>query len=134
MLFKKYRSVPVSTTAGNPDWQKLTVAKGKLVQWVIFFDPEAANMLHVRVEYHGHQIMPFSGSEWVVAFLQPITLGENILIEDAPYELDIFAYNTSTANEHEYYLHANIEPEKPLAVSEVSEEWWSQIKGLVGSE
>jgi len=102
MLFKKFRSVPANTTILNPDWQKLDIAKGTIKQWLIFFDPEAADLLHVRIEYHGTQIMPFSGSEWLVGFFTDAPMEDNIEIGYLPYVLDIFAYNEDDTYPHEY--------------------------------
>lgn len=116
MLFKKFHSVPANTTIGDPDWQKLTVAKGTIKQWVIFFDPEAADVLHVRIEYHGSQIMPFSGSEWIVGFFSAIPITENMKIDAPPYVLDIFAYNEDDSYPHEYFIHPILFPEKPVAI------------------
>ena len=118
MLFKKFRSVPANTTAGAPDWQKLSVAKGTIEQWVIFADPEAANLLHIRVEYHGTQIMPFSGSEWLVGFFSNTPIKDNIAINDPPYILDIFAYNEDDSYPHEYYIHPIIIPPMPVEITQ----------------
>ena len=100
MLYKKFRSVPANTTAAAPDWQKLKVTKGSIKQWVIFFDPEAANLLHVRVEYHGTSIMPWGGKDWLVGFFTDTPLDDNILLDAAPYELDIYAYNEDDSYPH----------------------------------
>lgn len=118
MLFKKFRSVPANTTSEAPDWQKLTVCKGTIKQWIIFFDPEAANLLHVRIEHHHVQIMPFSGSEWIVGFHSDTPFEDNIKIDDPPYVLDIFAYNEDDTNPHEYYIHPIIIPTEPYRITE----------------
>lgn len=118
MLFKKFRSIPANTTISEPDWQKLDVAKGTIKQWIIFSDPEAANLLHVRIEYHGTQIMPFSGNEWVVGFFSDTPFEDNIEIDAPPYVLDIFAYNEDDSNPHEYYIHPIIIPPTPFKITE----------------
>jgi len=132
LLFKGFRSVPANTTANNPDWQKLRVTKGTIKQWVIFFDPEAANLLHVRVEYHGTSIIPFGGKDWIVGFFTDAPFVDNLQLDDAPYELDIFAYNESTTNEHEYYVHPIITRENavtPAAIDQEAQEIMMQIMG-----
>jgi len=116
MLYKKFRSVPANTTAADPDWQKLKVTKGTIKQWVIFFDPEAANVLHVRVEYHGHSIMPWGGKDWLVGFFSDAPLDDNIELGSPPYELDIYAYNEDDSCPHEYYIHPSILREKPVSI------------------
>lgn len=135
MLFKKFQSIPANTTADNPNWQKLDVAKGEIVQWVIFFDPEAADLLHVRIEYHNNQIMPFSGSEWLVGFFTNTPMKESIKIDAPPYTLDIFAYNEDDTHPHEYFIHPILMPEKPITVpAEGVEGIWDRLKGIIGVE
>lgn len=114
MLFKKYRSVPANTTADNPDWQKLHVTKGAIKQWIIFFDPEAANLLHVRIEYHGSSLIPFGGTDWIEGFFSAAPWEDNIELDGAPYVLDIYAYNEDDTYPHEYYIHPIILREKPV--------------------
>jgi len=116
MLYKKFRSVPANTTEDDPDWQKLKVTKGTIKQWVIFFDPEAANVLHVRVEYHGSSIMPWGGKDWLVGFFTDTPLDDNIELDGPPYELDIYAYNEDDSHPHEYYIHPILLREKPVTI------------------
>ena len=132
MLYKIFRSVPANTTEVSPDWQKLPVTKGTIKQWIIFFDPEAANLLHVRVEYHGVPIMPFSGEDWIVGFFTDTPLDDNIKLDTPPYELDVFAYNEDDSYPHEYYIHPIILREKPVVVAEGVEGLWERLKGVVG--
>jgi len=117
-----------------PDHQKLTVAKGEIVEWVIFSDPEAADLLGVRIEYHHNQIMPFSGSEWLVGFFTNAPMKESILIDAPPYVLDIFAYNNSTENAHEYFIHPIIMPKKPAKVTSNYSEIFARFNRLLGRE
>ena len=132
MLYKQFRSVPIGTTAADPDWQKLQVTKGMIKRWIIFSDPEAANLLHVRVEYHGTSIMPFGGKDWIVGFFTNTPIEDNILLDVAPYELDIYAYNESTVNEHEYYIHPIIIRKEPVAPAEIDEETAAILEELMG--
>ena len=132
MLHKKWFSVPANTTANNPNWQKLKVCKGTIKQWVIFFDPEAADMLHVKVEYHGKQIMPWSESEWLVAFFTDAPLMDNIELDSSPYVLDIYAYNEDDSYPHEYFIHPIIIREKSISATGTTETTWERIKNYLG--
>lgn len=116
MLFKKFRSVPANTTISAPVWNKLKVAKGEIIGWIIFFDPEAADVLHVRIEYHHVQIMPFSGSEWIVGFFSTDIIPEGLKIDAPPYTLDIYAYNDDDSYPHEYFIHPIMRSEEPVSV------------------
>lgn len=118
MLFKTFQSVAANTTKLSPSWKKLKITKGEIVQWVIFFDPEAANLLHVRVEYHGTSIVPFGGKDWIEGFFSDGPITDSILLDTPPYELDIFAYNEDDTFPHEYYIHPVIIADKPMKVGE----------------
>jgi hypothetical protein len=114
LLYKKFKSVPANTTPTSPDHEKLVVCKGIIQQWIIFFDPEAADMLHVRVEYHGSSIMPFGGKDWLVALFNDAPFNDNIALDAPPYELDIYAYNEDDTFRHEYYIYPIIIRDKPV--------------------
>jgi len=132
MLFKLTRSVPANTTKNNPDFQKLKIARGTLEQWFIVMPEEAADLLHVAVEYHNTQIMPFTGSTWLHGLFVPIVMKESIEIKDSPYYLDVYAYNEDDTYPHEYNLHVNIIPERPVIPGAPSPETLSRWKRLFG--
>ena len=132
MLFKLTRSVPANTTSNNPDFQKLKIARGTLSQWFIVMPEEAADLLHVAVEYHNTQIMPFSGSTWLHGLFVPIVMTEKIEIKDSPYYLDIYAYNEDDTYPHEYNVHVNIIPEKAVKPGVVSEDAIARWEALFG--
>jgi len=118
MFFKKFQSIPSNTTAASPNWQKLSVAQGTIKQWIIFFDPEAADLLHIRVEYHGTSIIPFGGKDWIEGFFTDVPFEDDIKLDVAPYVLDIFAYNEDDTHPHEYFIHPIIIADKPVRVAE----------------
>lgn len=134
MLYKKFRSVPANTTVDNPDWQKLQVTEGAIKQWIIFFDPEAANLLHVRVAYHGSSLIPFGGKDWIEGFFSDVPFHDNIELNVAPYVLDIFAYNEDDTFEHEYYIYPVILRDKPVTVTGPSENIIDRLRTLFGGE
>lgn len=132
MLFKKYVEVPANTAELTPVWEPLTVMQGTIQQWIIFSDPEAADLLHYKVEYHGSQIMPFRGNKWIEGFLEPITLVENIKIDTPPFVLDFKGYNEDDTFTHEFFVYVNIIQEKAVEPYEMDESLWDKMKGLFG--
>lgn len=114
MFFKKFQSIPANTTAASPNWQKLSVAQGTIKQWIIFFDPEAADLLHIRVEYHGTSIIPFGGEDWIEGFFTDVPFEDDIRLDVAPYVLDILAYNEDDTFPHEYFIHPIIISDKSV--------------------
>lgn len=132
MLFKLRRSVPANTTQANPDFRKLSIAKGTIIEWMIQMPEECADLMQFRVEYHNTQILPFSGSTWLYGMFEPTVIKDNILIDDGPYALDIYAFNLDTRYSHEYNLHCNIEPKKPVTPIAPSEPMMERLKGFFG--
>lgn len=112
MLFKIKRVVPKNTLRTALDFQKLSIAKGTIIEWLVHMPEECADLMQFRVEYHNMQILPFSGSTWMYGIFEPTVFKENILIIDGPYALDIYAFNLDTRHGHEYNIHCNIEPAK----------------------
>lgn len=135
MLFKKFQSIPANTTAAAPNWQKLKILPGTIVEWIIFFDPKAADLLNIRVVYHNMQLVPFSPDTWLNAFFTSQPFKENIEIKLPPYELDIYAYNLDDTFPHQYFIHPIIIQKKPLKIPETDKEistFWQQF--LEGGE
>ena len=132
MLFKLSRSVPKNTAASAPDWQKLKLDRGTLVQWLIQMPEEAADLLKFRVEYHHTQILPFTGSTWMYGLFEPTVIQENLLVHDAPYTLDVYAINSDDTHAHEYNIYANIITDKPVAPGGVSASAIERFKSLFG--
>jgi len=133
LLFKIRRSVPANTLASNPDFQKLSIAKGTIIEWLVQMPTECADITQLRVEYHNTQILPFSGSTWLYGLFEPTPIRENIKIDDGPYDLDIYAFNLDDSYSHEYNLYCNVEPVKPITPGEImAPGWWDQFKGLFG--
>lgn len=132
MLFKIHGDVPANTTMANPDFQKLGIAKGKIIQWMVQMPTECADLMQFRVEYHNMQILPFSGSTWLYGMFEPTVIKDNILIEDGPYVLDIYAFNLDDTYSHEYNLHCNIEPAKPVKPMVEEAGMWDRFKEFIG--
>lgn len=132
MLFKLRRSVPSNTTKTSPDWRKLKITKGTITQWIVFQPIQASNLCQFRVEYHGTHILPVTPHEYLYGFFKATVFEDNIKIDGAPYELDIFAFNDDTKFAHEYNLYVNVFPEKAYTPAELSEEDKAALEALLG--
>ena len=130
MLFKQYLSIPPNTPMLTPVKAQLSVLKGTITQWLIYSDPEAADLLHFKCSYHGSQLIPFRGGEWVEGFLQPITLTENIELSSPPFVIDVEGYNEDDTFRHEFYMHINIVKHKPIELPGPSEGAIDKFKKL----
>ena len=133
MLFKIHRSVPANTARQTPDFQKLSIAKGTIIEWLVQMPEECADIMQLRVEYHNTQILPFSGSTWLYGMFEPTVIKDTFLVDDGPCALDFYAFNLDDSYGHEYNVFCNVEPAKPITPGvEQPPGWWDQFKGLLG--
>lgn len=135
MLFKLSYHVSANTTTAAPNWKKLSICKGTIIGWVVFTPVKAADLLQLYVEYHGVQIFPFSGSEWFYGVHTPFLIPDDLLIEDAPFTLDIYAVNTDDMFDHEYNVGVAIEPVEPVSPTLTqTASWFERLRELFGGE
>ena len=120
MLFKASHSIDAKTTAADPDWQKLKIIKGTIVQFETWCHALGADLLHWKVEYHGFQILPVNRDEWMDRVHRPVAYPDEFEIDTPPYELDLYAYNEDTAKAHTYNLHVHVNPPRKLEAVPVS--------------
>ena len=132
MLFKLHRVVPANTTALAPDWQKLKIDRGTIIEWLLQMPTECADLMKLRVEYHNTQILPFTGSTWIYGMFEPTTIKESIKVDAAPYILDIYAINSDDTYAHEYNLYVNVMPDKPVSTGALSPSIIERFKSLFG--
>jgi len=134
MLYKINCDVPANTAIAAPDWQKLKMSKGTIIEWIIVTPLECANLMQFWVEYHGVQILPFSRGERIWGLSWPTVIKDNIKIDSPPYELDVYASNTDTVKNHEYNIYCNIEPATAVIPGDETAGLWDKIKGFIGGE
>lgn len=133
MMFKHSFDVPMNTTAQDPSFQKLVIAKGRIIGWIVFMPEEAADLLQLHIDYHGQQIFPFSGSEWYYGVFQAILIPDDCPIPDSPYCLDVYAMNLDDSFSHEYNVSVLIEPEEtPVGEVQPATDWFTKLRDLFG--
>ena len=130
MIFKDHVTIPANTSANTPVWQQFKVMQGTITQWLIFSDPEAADLLHYKASYQGSQLIPFRGDDWLEGFLEPITLTENIELDKPPYVIDLRAYNEDDTFSHEVWFYVNIIKEEPVQPFKVGESAFQKFRKL----
>jgi len=134
MVFKIQQSVPASTTKTSPDWQKLSIMKGVIRQWVLFQPDECANVMQFRVEYHGHPVLPATGDEWMYGFFVPTSFMDKLRIDNAPYVLDVYAFNDDDSYPHEYNIYVVVDPPKAISPEELDMETQAALEELLGGD
>jgi hypothetical protein len=132
MLYKISHDVAANTTQQNPDRQKLKITKGVIKGWYIFFPDETADVLHLQIRYHGHQILPINDTENLYGGGCLFDIEENVAVDKAPYELDIYSWNDDDSYPHEYNIHVNILREEAVELGGEIMGLWDKIKGWLG--
>jgi hypothetical protein len=133
MMFKLSYHVPANTTTQDPNFQKLTIAKGRITGWIVFMPKKAADLLQLHIDYHGQQVFPFSGSEWCYGVFQAFIIPDDYPIPDSPYHLDIFAVNTDDTFSHEYNVQVIVEPEEiPVGQTPTTSSWYEKLRDMFG--
>lgn len=117
MLFKVSSSVTADTSEDTLETETIKVSKGLLDLWVVWMTTESANFLNLRILYHGVQVYPFTMGQNIKAWFTPIAVNAKLKIDTPPYELTVEAWNTAPTNAHEYHVHCNIEPDRPVKVT-----------------
>lgn len=135
MLFKYHGEIAANTASTAENWEKLHIAKGTIVQWIVQMPEECADLLQFRVEYRGTQLLPFTRGEYAYGLFIPTTIPDKIKIDQPPYVLDIFSFNDDDRHDHEFNLYVNVETLEPVEIgSDEYESLWSKLKGFIGVE
>ena len=135
MLYGDIYSVPANTTASNPSKRIIHVSKGSIKQWVVYSPNEAANLLHVRVSWNGHKILPYGDLLWMYPFDSSSPILENLVIGDFPLDVTIEAYNEDDSYPHEYIIYLVIEPAEPVKVAATGEAGlWERLSAYFGGD
>jgi len=96
MLYKIRDSVAANTTELTAETKKLAVTQGIIRQWFIFAPLEGANLLKVKVLFHGHQLIPYNREEYILpATFNNQPIDEYFELSGHPYELEICLLYTS---------------------------------------
>jgi len=133
MLYKIRDSVAANTTELTAETKKLAVTQGIIRQWFIFAPLEGANLLKVKVLFHGHQLIPYNREEYILpATFNNQPIDEYFELSGHPYELEIKAWNEDTAKAHEYNIHVNVVPEELFTMQVTSPGLLDHIRSFFG--
>jgi len=132
MFYKISYSVPPNTSILSPNWQKLQIRKGRIKKFIIYTPLEAADLLRYRVEYHGMQLIPYSGKGWMYGIFSPTTFEVEYQILEPPYVLDIYAYNDDDLYEHEYNIGVIMEEIKTEVKTSIPTPFIQRFRRIMG--
>lgn len=132
-MFKLSYKVPANTSPQVATHKKLSIAKGRIIGWIVFTPEESADLLKLNIQYHGLQLFPFTGSEWWYGNTNAFLIPEDFSVLDSPYVLDIYAFNLDDTFDHEYIVCAVIDPVKePVGVTTETVNWFGKLRDLFG--
>lgn len=100
MLHQKTLTVPAGTLITAPVSSVLELAYGVSTRREVYFPDGCHALCHVRVDYLGAQIIPWSRDEWLASDGGVVVDDSTYAIEDSPEEFTIYAYNDDTVNAH----------------------------------
>ena len=132
MLYKIRDNVQPNTTEQTAQEKTLKISRGIITQWIIFFPEEAADLLHLKILYHDHQLVPYNRDEDLYGGGIVFNIPEYYEIFEKPYELVCKAWNTDDTNEHEYVVHVNIIEERYLTPRITSPTLIERIRSFFG--
>jgi hypothetical protein len=132
MLFALHRSVPANTPATAPDKQTFNIARGTITKWFILFPVETANVLRIQIRYHEHQLIPLEEDDYLYGGGYAFNLEDDTAIDELPYELTVYAYNTDTTHAHEYNVYCILKPKGEEPVEALLGAIWEEVRGFVG--
>ena len=100
MLYQRTLTVPANTLSSTPVSATLKLAYGASTRREIEFPDGCHGLVHVRVNEHGWQVLPWSRDEWLAADGNVIVDDSVYLLETPPFTFTIYAYNEDTVNNH----------------------------------
>lgn len=110
MIFSYALTIPTNTQKSAPVTQTETLTFGILRNVSVFFPPGCANLVHLTVLYHEHQIIPINPEGSISWDNDTITWPEHIKIFTQPFQIKLVAWNLDTSFDHEIFIHLNILP------------------------
>lgn len=110
MLYKFAYTIPKNTPPENPIKAKLKVTKGVLTRLHFEGHAGAKHVAGIKVFYQTHQIAPENADQWVTWDFMPIYADYFLKLDQEPYELEFWLYNSSTQYSHEIIVYITILP------------------------
>ena len=89
-----------NTSKSNPDRTILSVTKGLVYKVELDFPPGSAGLLGCAIFDGGYQVWPSSLGNWFTGDSIVIGFDDVYLKESAPFQFNIFTYNTDDTYDH----------------------------------
>lgn len=101
MFFEDTLTIPSGTTAADPARQVMILTSGLVILVDIFFVPDCAGLVGVRIKHREHVAWPTNTDTWIVRNESGPRWEEDYDLSVAPHELILEGYNEDDTYEHD---------------------------------
>jgi len=124
MNYRASLTIPANTPATSPVEQEVQLGHGMLTTTRIRLPAGHAGLAHLRIYRWEHQLYPTSADRDYAGDDEVIEIEDQVPIDEPPYTLTLWGYNTDDTYAHTFEVSFTLRPEAglglvPLAVSRV---------------
>lgn len=131
MLYSYTIITPANTLQKDKQSTKLKLCRGVLHKIYIIFPPGPQSLLHLQITRANHQIFPTNAEENFALDSAIIESPEHYELEQPPYELTAYTWNTDDTHEHQLIILIGILEKKYIVP--VLPSWIDRLKFLIGA-
>jgi hypothetical protein len=110
MIYETRCPTPKKTAALNPVVTFLPVHPGHIQQVSVEFPLGCCGLVGVAIDYWSHQVWPANPGAWFTGDGAPLAWGEDLDMNDEPYEFKIRTYNLDDTFAHSPVVRIQISP------------------------
>lgn len=108
MFFALERPIPPNTPVSAPYHMELPITEGVITRVVIRWRYGVAWLGGCRVCHGGFQLYPLSIGEWLTSSHHALEFADQYAVDDVPFHLDVYAYNTDDSFSHRLFVGVEI--------------------------
>lgn len=95
---------PANTSKSAPLITRRRIGAGTIRQFVIYFPPGGAGLLHVRIRHGNHVLLPYNQESDITGDNVKFDLPEDIKIDRQTWQITIETWNTDDTFNHKLYI------------------------------
>lgn len=135
MLFQATITIPKNTTVANPTEQTLTMARGIITKFMVRPRAGHADLAHLIILSHEHQIAPSTENMDLSGDAFPIDWEDYYECYQPPYELKLIGWNEDDTYSHSFDVCVAILPRKAIiatAIFDAFNDFISKVTDIFG--
>jgi len=123
VYFQHTITIPANTSQESPIKDRFKVSYGMVGHVDIFFIPDCAGLVGVRILHHGSVAFPTGGDGWFIRNEDGPKWDDEYLITTPPLELEIEGYNEDDTYDHKIQVGCSLlRRTLGVAIAEVQED------------